>query len=133
GLALGREALDMSLVNAAVEKGAVFLPNTNATLDTLTASARQVILRSNGYLVLAKAAVVLAADGLGGSFAERRAGRVNAPVTEVMIDRARQTQPHSVPKNGSAGASPSRNGYLPVVTKDSRIGAAVIVERGPGF
>jgi flavin-dependent dehydrogenase len=133
GLALSREALDMNLANAAVEKGVVFLPNTNATLDNLTTSARQVILRSNGHQVLAKSAVVLAADGLGGSFAERRAGRDNAPVTEVMIDRAPRTQSHSVPKNGSAGASPSRNGYLPVVRNDSRIGAAVIVERGPAF
>ena len=47
GMALNREVLDMSLANAAIEKGVVFLPNTNATLDTLTPSAHQLILRSN--------------------------------------------------------------------------------------
>jgi len=149
GLALSREALDMSLANAAVEKGVVFLSNTNATLDTLTASARQVILRSKGHQVLAKASVVLAADGLGGGFSanrfreERLAGRdaccvagvqrSEAPALDDMPGLRRLSPGHSVPKNGSAGASPPRNGYQPVVTKDSRIGAAIIVERGPAF
>jgi flavin-dependent dehydrogenase len=136
GLALSREALDMSLANAAVQKGVVFLSNTNATLDTPTPSVRQVILRSNGHQVLAKAAVVLAADGLNGSFsaswvagAERR----EAPALDDMPGHRTLSSGHSVPKDGSAGESPSRNGYLPIVMKNSRIGAAVIVERGPAF
>jgi len=149
GLALSREVLDMSLANAAVEKGVVFLPNTNATLDAPIPSGRQVILRSNGHEVLAKASVVLAADGLSGSFSAysfqetrfrgrdscRVAGaeRSEAPALDDMRGQRRLSPGHPVPKNGPAGASPSRNGYLPVVSSDSRIGAAVVVERGPAF
>jgi flavin-dependent dehydrogenase len=126
----------MALVNAAVEKGAVFLPNTQAILGSSTSSVQEVIVRSNGAQALAKTRVVLAADGLSGNFsgswmagADRRAGGVNAPVTGVMTDRARPTELNPAVRNGSAEASLSRNS----VVKDSRIGAAVIVDKGPAF
>jgi flavin-dependent dehydrogenase len=104
GVALSREAFDMSLINAAVESGVTFLPNTTATLGNVTSMSRQVMLRSNGHDVEAIAAVVLAADGLAGNFFTH----------------------HSCSMR-------STNDSIPIVAKESRIGAAVIVERGPKF
>jgi len=115
GAALSRQALDTTLVNAAVEKGAAFLPHTNATLGSVTRAAHEVILRSGRNQVLAKAAVVLAADGLAGSFSTKRSPVEVAPLECVVhrrfgLNPKRRPMPHS---------------------KDSRIGAAVIIERGP--
>jgi flavin-dependent dehydrogenase len=104
GVALSREAFDSSLINAAVESGVTFLPNTVAALGNVTLTSRQVILRSNGYQIEAKAGVVLAADGLAGSFSANH-----------------------------FGITLSQNGSMPIIARDSRIGAAVIAERGPAF
>jgi menaquinone-9 beta-reductase len=149
GVALSREALDMSLTNAAVENGVIFLPNTHAALHTLTPSSRQVILRSNEYQTEAKAAVILAADGLAGSFSANHSrppicARSSGCLTRSQ--RRRRGEPmqhrrrwlrvkreHVRNGDGSAGASPSRNRSLPFVTRESRIGAAVIIDTSPRF
>jgi flavin-dependent dehydrogenase len=68
GVSLSREAFDASLVQAAIQAGAAFLPRTQAVLAVATARTRGVSLRQDGRSKLAAARVVLAADGLGGKF-----------------------------------------------------------------
>lgn len=66
GVALSRAALDAALVRAAIDRGAAFLPETRATLRP-AAGWRTLALRRGTNEVEVTAAVVLAADGLGGT------------------------------------------------------------------
>lgn len=66
GVALSREVLDASLISAGIEKGVTFVSQTKASLNGINSSGRQVILESDGHRIETNAAVVLAADGLGG-------------------------------------------------------------------
>jgi flavin-dependent dehydrogenase len=79
GVALSREALDAALVRAAVSAGADFLPRARAALETGGAGQRRRLLlhRPEG-VARASAAIVLAADGLGGKLLAR-AGLTEAP------------------------------------------------------
>jgi flavin-dependent dehydrogenase len=63
---LSRDRLDAALVEAAVRAGAGFLPGTEATLDTVTEKRRTLTFRHGGQEQRVTAALVLAADGLGG-------------------------------------------------------------------
>ncbi len=81
GVALSREAFDAALVRAAVAAGAAFLPRTAATLGGLAGDARAVTLESEAESVATRAAVVIAADGLGGRLLGR-AGLGSAPAAE---------------------------------------------------
>jgi menaquinone-9 beta-reductase len=66
GVVLSREALDATLVQAAIAAGVAFLPRTMATLGELCADARAITLDSDGSTATVRASVVVAADGLGG-------------------------------------------------------------------
>jgi hypothetical protein len=66
GAALSRERFDAALVDSAVTAGAHFLPLTIAALGPAASDVREVSLAQRGWLVTARAKVVLAADGLGG-------------------------------------------------------------------
>jgi flavin-dependent dehydrogenase len=68
GVSLSREALDVGLIQAAIEAGVTFLPETEAVLQPGTADVRQVRLRRNGRELTVAARVAVAADGLGGTF-----------------------------------------------------------------
>jgi flavin-dependent dehydrogenase len=68
GAVLSRTAFDAALVAEAVAAGAAFLPRTNATLGALTGAGRDVALTEGGTTANVRAALVLAADGLGGQF-----------------------------------------------------------------
>jgi menaquinone-9 beta-reductase len=67
GLAVSRMAFDAALVQAAIEAGAAFLPQTTAELAPMGApDSRPVILKSSDQApVTVEARIVLAADGLG--------------------------------------------------------------------
>jgi flavin-dependent dehydrogenase len=111
GVAISREAFDMGLINAAVENGATFLPNTLATLADIAPSYRKVILRSNGPQREVEAPVILAADGLGG-----------------MLSRP-DTSNKKVRNQGKAAkAWHPKDSFC-----SSRIGAAIILESVPAF
>jgi flavin-dependent dehydrogenase len=71
GFAVSREALDSALVDAARSRGAVFLASTTATLGELRGDAWELDLRSREGTRTLRAAVVIGADGLGGSFLAR--------------------------------------------------------------
>src|SRR5262249_11844702 len=63
---LSRERFDAALAEAASDAGAVFLPNTSASLDPCDSQLRRVRLRCDGQEEHAAARLVLAATGLGG-------------------------------------------------------------------
>ncbi len=77
GAALSRESLDVALIQAAVEAGAAFLPETRAILLEKDAKSlrcdapRRVLLQQDQKRAEVSARVVLAADGLGGQFLTR--------------------------------------------------------------
>jgi flavin-dependent dehydrogenase len=81
GVALSREALDASLIRAALAAGADFLPETSAALGPPAADARAVTLHGRDERAAVVARLVLAADGLGGTLLARggRGGTRVAP------------------------------------------------------
>ena len=66
-MAVSREAFDAELVRCAIRRGADFLPMTRAT-GLAAGAERRLILSHAAGQVEVSAGVVLAADGLGGSF-----------------------------------------------------------------
>jgi flavin-dependent dehydrogenase len=76
GVALSREALDASLIRAALAAGADFLPETSAAVGPPTADARAVTLHGRDERAAVVARLVLAADGLGGTLLARGGTRV---------------------------------------------------------
>ncbi|MBI5092278.1 MAG: FAD-dependent monooxygenase [Candidatus Hydrogenedentes bacterium] len=65
GVTLSREALDAALVEAAIQAGAQFLPQTSASLEGVAADYRTARLRSGDEAVTAQARLVVVASGLG--------------------------------------------------------------------
>jgi len=122
GVALSREALDMGLVAAAVEVGAIFLPGTTATLGEASSFCRKVILRSHGQQMEAEASLVLAADGLGGMRSAQN------PKSEARNPKQIPSTKSQIPNQADVVGMPTSN-----LRQDSRIGAAVIIEHGPSF
>jgi menaquinone-9 beta-reductase len=78
GVALSREALDVALARAAVTAGAHFRPRTRAALGGAVNGTRTLQLHHDEATVEVRAAVVVAADGLGGKLLAR-AGVTEAP------------------------------------------------------
>jgi flavin-dependent dehydrogenase len=68
GAVLSRTAFDAALVAEAVAAGAAFLPRTRAALGPPSAAGREVALTAGGTSATLNAALILAADGLGGQF-----------------------------------------------------------------
>jgi flavin-dependent dehydrogenase len=74
GMALSREVFDAALVEAAIEAGVHFLPGTHAQLAPVAGAMRAVALRHKGQETVARAQVVLGADGLGDRLLAGEAG-----------------------------------------------------------
>jgi flavin-dependent dehydrogenase len=68
GVALTRHRLDAGLVRAAIKAGVQFLPHTSATDAGSERHHRLVSLRNEGQRGMARARLVIAADGLAGGF-----------------------------------------------------------------
>jgi len=66
GLSLSRSRFDAELAQAAMERGAVFLPETKAELGRADSTCRSLTLTAYGEKSTVRARVVIAADGLGG-------------------------------------------------------------------
>jgi flavin-dependent dehydrogenase len=66
GRALSRAVFDAALVDAALEAGVHFLPETRASLAPVIGPTRALVLRTKGQKTFARSRVVLGADGLGG-------------------------------------------------------------------
>ncbi len=74
GAALSREVLDAALVKEAIACGAHFVPQTSAVLEPGEQGIRFVTLIQKETVMQVKAQVVVAADGLGGTFLEKEPG-----------------------------------------------------------
>src|SRR5262249_10448073 len=98
------------LVREATEEGAAFLPQTEAALGAREGTAREVILRQPGRHAVVSAGVILAADGLCGRLASRRASILACPQSS----------------RASKDACPTKEGA-------SGMGAGVIAELAPPF
>lgn len=70
-VALSRETLDAALVSEAIRAGASFLPGTRASMTDSFANFRSAQLRGADASVVARARLVLAADGLGSRLLSR--------------------------------------------------------------
>jgi flavin-dependent dehydrogenase len=83
GVALSREVLDTSLVDAAVEHGAVFMSDTIASLGPISYRSRKVLLRTHEEQFEANAAVILAADGLAGTLSRAESSAIEKEHSRV--------------------------------------------------
>ena len=71
GMALSRAKLDAGLARAAIDAGADFLPETQASVDVLVNRGRRVRLTRQGETATVTARVVLVAAGIGNTCLER--------------------------------------------------------------
>jgi menaquinone-9 beta-reductase len=141
GVSLSRMALDGALVEAALEAGACFLPQTTASLEPGSVEARSVRVRREGRDTCVSARVVIAADGLGGRFLAGEGGfrlitEANSRIgAGVVTDEAPDFySPGTIFLTGGAG------GYLGLVRlEDGRLDLAAALDRtwvqqlgGPG-
>jgi flavin-dependent dehydrogenase len=130
-LALSREAFDASLVQAAIEAGVSFLPQTWASLEREgRAVAPRLELRQGPNREFIAARVVLAADGLGGKLAAR------AGVSEGTVSPAARIGAGVVVSTAPAFYRPGRifmacgrDGYLGLVRlEDGRLNLAAALD-----
>jgi flavin-dependent dehydrogenase len=138
GAVLSRTALDAALVAEAVAAGAAFLPRTRAALGPLTGAGREVALTQGGNTVTISAALVLAADGLGGQFLAGAAARP-APGSRVGAGTVVAPAPDSFAA-GSVYMACGSGGYVGLTRlEDGRLDVAAAFDRsavrragGPG-
>lgn len=143
GVCLSRQAFDAALVEAAVESGAAFLPQTLATIERQSRSfeVRWIVLQQGPIHQRVAARLVLAADGLSGS--------VSARAGNVQMTAGSQAR---IGAGAVAATAPSfyaprliymacgRGGYLGLVRlEDGRLNLAAALDpkwvrerRGPG-
>ncbi len=132
GMALSRQAFDAALVCAAVDAGAVFLPQTEATLDPASSAPRNIRLCAGGQSALVSAAVAVAADGLGGGFLKSIDGL--APLVAAHSPLGAGAVIEDASHDYAAGTifmgcTPA--GYLGVVRlEDGRLDVALALDRG---
>jgi flavin-dependent dehydrogenase len=141
GVALSRMALDAALVEAAIQAGAHFLPETTASMERRSAEARSIRLRRAGSENCVTARVVLAADGLGARLLAGEPGFRSITQAASRIGAGAITgeapdfySPGTVFLTGGAG------GYLGLVRlEDGRLDLAAALDRvrsrhvgGPG-
>jgi flavin-dependent dehydrogenase len=141
GRALSRRTLDAALVEAAIEAGARFLPETAASRSSSSTEARRLCLRQADREVMVETRVLLAADGLGGRLL------ANEPGLRVITERDSRIGAGAVtsamPEYFTAGTvylTGGARGYLGLVRlEDGRLDLAAALDRrwtrqidGPG-
>jgi flavin-dependent dehydrogenase len=139
GVSLSRETFDAALVNAAIEAGAAFLPQTTASLNVGQAAqpdrrseVRWLELRQEALRESVAARVVLAADGLSGQIAAR------AGVSEISAVAGARIGAGAIVATAPAFYVPGvifmacgRNGYLGLVRlEDGRLNLAAAFDAG---
>lgn len=130
--ALSRERFDFALVQAAQRAGAVFMPETHVRLGVVRTDARVCILGRATGTAEVSAALVLAADGLGGQLLARSApgavriktgSRIGAGV--VVADNSPEYEPCQIYM--ACGTS----GYVGLVRlEDGRLNVAAAFDAG---
>jgi menaquinone-9 beta-reductase len=130
GAALSREAFDAALIEAAVEAGAAFLPETRASLGPPGADQRQLTLCQRNGQAAVSARVVFAADGLpGGLLAHEPGFRVEAAAaSRIGAGVVSPTAPEFYAP-GTIFMACGRGGYLGLVRlEDGRLDLAAAFE-----
>jgi flavin-dependent dehydrogenase len=135
GAVLSRSAFDAALVAEAIAAGAAFLPQTEALLGPLTATGRDVILTDHGTTATVRAALVLAANGLGG----RLLSGVAAPTSRIGAGVIAEAAPDGF-LPGCVYLACGSGGYVGLVRlEDGRLDVAAAFDReavrragGPG-
>jgi flavin-dependent dehydrogenase len=137
--ALSREGLDAALIVAAIQAGAAFLPETLARPGAVSGDIRLVHLQRGPAEMQVRAKIILAADGLGGSFL---AAARKVPVTAGARIGAGVVAPLAPTfyEPGLVYMACGMSGYLGLVRlEDGRLDLAAALERdwvrrqgGPG-
>jgi flavin-dependent dehydrogenase len=139
GAALSREAFDAALVRAAITAGAAFLPRTRAALGPVAPGGRVVSLTDDGRTAGVLAALVLAADGLGGRFLTGAAASAPAASSRVGAGTVADGAPNFFGP-GCVHMACGAGGYVGLVRlEDGRLDVAAAFDRdavrragGPG-
>src|SRR5262249_881437 len=129
GVAVSREAFDAALVQAAVARGADFLPLTRAVSSAGAESARLVRLQQQATTAEGSANGVLAADGLGGTFlASSGIARPTRPRSRIGAGVILDTgEPFY--RSGVIYMSCGRHGYVGLVRlEDGRLDVACAID-----
>jgi flavin-dependent dehydrogenase len=133
GVALSREAFDLALAQAAVARGAHFLPGTRASIIEKEEREYRILRLIQGDLCHeVRARVVLAADGLGGGLLAR-AGLDHAQVRPGSRIGAGTAYESDEPAFGPGviHMASGRGGYVGLVRlEDNRLGVAAALDPG---
>ncbi|MDX1501330.1 MAG: NAD(P)/FAD-dependent oxidoreductase [Thermoanaerobaculia bacterium] len=113
GASLSRTALDAALLEEAVTAGASFLPGTRAALGECAGDRRTVHLPEGGARLAAR--VVLAADGLAGSFVARGGRRAEVAPKSLVGAAAEVDGGPEAYRPGTIYMAAGRGGYVGVV------------------
>ncbi len=135
GIAVSRAAFDEALVREAVAAGAEFLPATRAVLGAAGSKTRRVRLPQAKCQVVAR--LVIAADGLGGSFLPGDSGHRSRAVSESRIgagavfdDIHSRLSRHGTYRPGVIHMAVGRSGYVGVVrVEGGRLSVAAALDR----
>jgi flavin-dependent dehydrogenase len=141
GIALSREALDAALIEAAVQAGAHFLPQTQAARGRASEMARSVWLRDRQGETEVTARLVLAATGLGGRPLAEPVARRATPLRRSRIGAGLVVEA-AAPfyRAGTIFMACGTGGYVGLVRlEDGRLNVAAALDPdrvhrgGPGF
>jgi menaquinone-9 beta-reductase len=133
-VAVARDVLDSALVSAAAAQGAVFLDGTAARLGAAKGDHREVELRAGCASVRARARVIIAADGLGGTLLRDEPGLQPAVGRGSRIGAAVTLAPESAGQAFGPGViwmTCGRGGYVGAVRLgDGRLHLAAALDPG---
>jgi flavin-dependent dehydrogenase len=128
GAVLSRQAFDSALVEAAISCGAVFCPGTRASPGEAVADHRQLTLRHGESVAVAKARVVVAADGLSGGLLAEEGARVTDAHSRLGAGTIVDHPPNGYMR-GTIYLACDRGGYVGLVRlEDDRLDIAAALD-----
>lgn len=131
GIGVSRATFDAALVSRAIGAGADFLPATRAILSSASSTARRIRLEPAGLELEAR--VVLAADGLGGTFLSATSDKRYSPVPDAdsRIGAGAVLERHSgAYRPGTIHMAVAPIGYVGVAAVESgRLAVAAALDR----
>jgi flavin-dependent dehydrogenase len=129
---LSREALDAGLAAAAVDAGATFVPETFAARGPCRSAARAVLLRQGRRAETVWGRLVLAADGLAGTFSADRSRRRAVGAGSWIGAGAVADAFSSFYAAGTVYMACGRGGYVGLVRReDGRLDVAAALDPAP--
>ena len=131
GRALSRAVFDAALVDAAVDVGVHFLPETRANLAPVVGLTRALVLRYKGQETTAHGRVVLGADGLGGRLLAGEAGHRTVVAPDSRLGAGVITKDYPVFFGpGTVYMACGKGGYVGLVRiEDGRLNIAASLDK----